>query len=101
MFASGLKGPVIIAAIAIATSCWWEVGTTLSDHQIYLVWMHLYASLYAFMEFDPAKLVTLELAGGGQVRLPMAVVRSFLRWPVRCRRSGKPCVMRSGCRPSF
>ena len=77
MFASGLKGPVIIAAIAIAASCWWEVGTTLSDHQIYLVWMHLYASLYAFMEFDPAKLVTLELVGGGQVRLPMAVVRSF------------------------
>jgi hypothetical protein len=32
----------------------------LSDHERYLVWMRIYAAIYGFMEFDPAKLINLE-----------------------------------------
>lgn len=77
MFAAGLKGPVIVTALVVMGTCYWEVRTTLTDHQFYLVWMHIYASLYAFMEFDPAKLVNLTLADGDKVGLPFAVVREF------------------------
>ncbi|PHR12977.1 MAG: conjugal transfer protein TraD [Sphingopyxis sp.] len=77
MFAAGLKGPVIVTALVVLGTCYWEVRTTLTDHQFYLVWMHVYASLYAFMEFDPAKLVNLTLADGDKVGLPFAVVRDF------------------------
>ena len=56
MFAAGLKGPLIVTGLVAVGTCYWEVRSALSDHQIYLVWMHIYASLYAFMEFDPAKL---------------------------------------------
>jgi len=58
MFAAGLKGPLIVTGLVAVGTCYWEVRATLTDHQFYLVWMHIYASLYAFMEFDPAKLVT-------------------------------------------
>lgn len=77
MFAAGLKGPVILTALVVLGTCYWEVRTSLTDHQFYLVWMHIYASLYAFMEFDPAKLVNLTLADGDKVALPFAVVREF------------------------
>src|SRR5690606_15442673 len=77
MFAAGLKGPAIMAAIVTLGLCWWNVASALDDPQLYLVWMHVYASLYTFMEFDPAKLVNLELAGGGHARLPMSVIRDF------------------------
>ncbi|VVT00837.1 type IV secretion system DNA-binding domain-containing protein [Erythrobacter sp. EC-HK427] len=77
MFAAGLKGPAIVTALVVLGTCYWEVRTTLSDNQFYLVWMHVYASLYAFMEFDPAKLVNLTLADGEKVGLPFAVVRDF------------------------
>ncbi|KEO89743.1 conjugal transfer protein TraD [Erythrobacter longus] len=77
MFAAGLKGPVILTTLVVLGTCYWEVRTSLTDHQFYLVWMHIYASLYAFMEFDPAKLVNLTLADGGKVGLPFAVVREF------------------------
>ncbi len=77
MFAAGLKGPLLVTFIVAAWLSYWEVTTALTDHQIYLAWMHLYASGYAFMEFDPGKLVELKLAGGGTVRLPFNVVRDF------------------------
>jgi len=77
MFAAGLKGPLLVTFIVTAWLSYWEVTSSLTDHQIYLAWMHLYASGYAFMEFDPAKLVELKLAGGGTVRLPFDVVRDF------------------------
>ncbi|MXO91076.1 type IV secretion system DNA-binding domain-containing protein [Pontixanthobacter aquaemixtae] len=77
MFAAGLKGPVILTTLVVLGTCYWEVRTSLTDHQFYLVWMHFYASLYAFMEFDPAKLVNLTLADGDKVGLPFAVVREF------------------------
>jgi type IV conjugative transfer system coupling protein TraD len=77
MFAAGLKGPLILTALAVAGTCWFEVRASLSDHQLYLVWMHLYASLYAFMEFDPGKLVNLEMLSGELVGIPFSVVREF------------------------
>lgn len=77
MFAAGLKGPVIVTALVVAGTCWFEVRATLSDHQLYLVWMHLYASLYAFMEFDPGKLVNLEMLSGELIGIPFSVVREF------------------------
>ena len=77
MFAAGLKGPLLVTFIVAAWLSYSEVTTALTDHQIYLAWMHLYASGYAFMEFDPGKLVELKLAGGGTVRLPFNVVRDF------------------------
>ncbi|BDW83689.1 type IV conjugative transfer system coupling protein TraD [Erythrobacter sp. Dej080120_24] len=77
MFAAGLKGPLIVTGLVAVGTCYWEVRSALSDHQIYLVWMHIYASLYAFMEFDPAKLVNLELLDGERVGLPFGIVREF------------------------
>ena len=77
MFAAGLKGPLLAAFIAASWLCYLEVTSALTDHQIYLAWMHLYASGYAFMEFDPGKLVELKLASGGTVRIPLNVVREF------------------------
>ena len=77
MFAAGLKGPLIVTGLVAVGTCYWEVRSALSDHQIYLVWMHVYASLYAFMEFDPAKLVNLELLDGERVGLPFDIVREF------------------------
>ena len=43
---------------------YWDVSSALDDYQVYLLWMHAYASGYAFMEFDPDKLVNLKLADG-------------------------------------
>jgi len=77
MFAAGLKGPLIVALLCFVGLSWREVTSTLTDHQLYLVWMHLYAALYAFMEFDPAKPIALELASGGSVTLPIAILRDF------------------------
>ena len=77
MFAAGLKGPLIVAVLCFAGLSWREVTGTLTDHQLYLVWMHLYAALYGFMEFDPAKPIALELASGASVTLPIGVVRDF------------------------
>src|SRR3546814_11342708 len=77
MFAAGLKGPLLVTFLVSAWLCYLEVTSTLTDHQVYLAWMHVYASGYAFMEFDPGKLVELKLAGGGTVRIPFNVVREF------------------------
>ena len=77
MFAAGLKGPVIIAAAVTAGLCWWGVRSALDDHQLYLVWIHIYASLYTFMEFDPDKLINLDLAQGGHIQLPISAIANF------------------------
>jgi len=77
MFAAGLKGPLIVTLLLAAWLSYWEVTTSLSDYQVYLVWMHVYAAGYGFMEFDPGKLVELKLAGGGTLRVPMNVVHQF------------------------
>lgn len=75
MFAAGLKGPLIVAVLCFAGPSWREVTTDLTDHQLYLVWMHLYAALYGFMEFDRAKPIALEPASGASVTLPIGVLR--------------------------
>jgi len=77
MFAAGLKGPLLVTFLVSAWLCYLEVTSALTDHQMYLAWMHLYASGYAFMEFDPGKLVELKLTNGGTVRIPFNLVREF------------------------
>jgi type IV conjugative transfer system coupling protein TraD len=74
MFASGLKAPLIIAAVLLAGMTYWQVTSGLSDNQQYLVGMNLYASLYGFMEFDPAKLVQLDIAGVGSIEMAISAV---------------------------
>ncbi|WP_431470123.1 type IV secretion system DNA-binding domain-containing protein [Sphingosinithalassobacter sp. LHW66-3] len=77
MFAAGLKGPLIVTVLVVLGLGWWEVKTSLSDQQIYLIWMHLYASAYGFMEFDPDKLVNLKLGDGGTASFPISVVVQY------------------------
>ena len=49
MFAAGLRGPLIVTLILVLGLTYLEVSTALSDHQAYLLWMHIYASIYGFM----------------------------------------------------
>lgn len=77
MFAAGLKGPLIVAAIVIGGMCWWLLSNGLSDHESYLVWMRIYAAIYGFMEFDPAKLIAIETGLGGTVQLPLGAVEHY------------------------
>lgn len=77
MFAAGLKGPLIVALIVVVGTSWWMLSGGLSDHESYLVWMRIYASIYGFMEFDAHKQVAIETAYGGTVTLPMAFVERF------------------------
>ena len=77
MFAAGFKLPLIISALVVLGTAWWQVSSALDDYQAYLLWMHLYVSGYMFMEFDPAKLVNLRLPDGDMIAFPMAVVRDF------------------------
>ena len=71
MFAAGLKGPMIVTVLIIFGLGWWQVKSSLSDQQFYLIWMHLYASAYGFMEVDPDKLVNLKLGDGETAAFPM------------------------------
>lgn len=77
MFAAGLKGPLIVTVLVAIGLLYWEVSGALDDHQVYLLWMHVYASAYGFMEFDPDKLVNLKLADGSMVAFPISVVTDY------------------------
>jgi len=77
MFAAGLKGPLIVTVLVAVGLLYWEVSGALDDHQVYLIWMHVYASAYGFMEFDPDKLVNLKLADGSMVAFPISVVTDY------------------------
>ncbi len=77
MFAAGLKGPVIIAAVVIGGLCWWNLSKGLSPHETYLIWMRIYAAIYSFMEFDPAKNIAIETSLGGTVQMPLGVVEHY------------------------
>lgn len=77
MFAAGLKGPLIIAAVVIASTSWWTLSSALTDYEIYLIWMRIYAAAYGFMEFSPDKLVTVKTAFGGTMQLPIGLLGSF------------------------
>ncbi|MFN7101001.1 MAG: type IV secretion system DNA-binding domain-containing protein [Pseudorhizobium sp.] len=72
MFAAGLKGPLIVAALVISWTSWWTISAGLTDHEVYLVWIRIYAAIYGFMEFDPAKRITLETAFGATIQFPIA-----------------------------
>lgn len=77
MFAAGLKGPLIIALIVISWMSWWTLSIDLTDHEIYLVWMRIYAEIYGFMEFDPAKQVALKTVYGATVQFPIRLIETF------------------------
>lgn len=77
MFAAGLKLPFIVAVAVIGGTTWWMLSEGLSDHERYLVWMRIYAAIYGFMEFDPAKLINLETGYGGAIQLPISLVAGF------------------------
>ncbi len=77
MFAAGLKGPIVIAAVVIGGLCWWNLSKGLSPHETYLVWMRIYAAIYGFMEFDPAKNIAIETGLGGTVQMPLGVVEHY------------------------
>ena len=77
MFAAGLKGPLIVTVLVALGLVYWEMSGALDDHQVYLIWMHLYASAYGFMEFDSDKLVNLKLADGSLVAFPISVVTDY------------------------
>ena len=68
MFAAGLKGPLIIAAVVISATSWWTLSAALTDYEIYLIWMRVYAAIYGFMEFDPDKRIALETVFGGNTQ---------------------------------
>lgn len=72
MFAAGLKGPLIVTAATSAGLCWWYVSAALSDHESYLCWMRLYAGIYNWFEFNPAKAISLETLSGAHVLMPIA-----------------------------
>lgn len=77
MFAAGLKGPLIIAALVTSWTSWWTLSSALTDYEIYLIWMRVYAAAYGFMEFSPDKLVTVKTAFGGTMQLPIGMLASF------------------------
>ena len=77
MFASGLKAPLIIAAVLLLGMSYWMVTSGLSDHQRYLVGMNLYALFYRFMELDPTKLINLDLGSGASVEIAISEVQNF------------------------
>lgn len=74
MFAAGLKGPLIVTALTFTGLIWWYASAALSDHESYLCWMRLYAAIYNWFEFDPAKAVNLETLSGAHVLMPIADV---------------------------
>jgi len=77
MFAAGLKWPLLIAAGAFAVLSWQMVTSAMDPHETYLVWMRVYAAIYTFMEFDPAKTVTMETAFGPTFQLPITAVETY------------------------
>jgi type IV conjugative transfer system coupling protein TraD len=77
MFAAGLKGPLIISAVVISWTSWWTLSSALTDYEIYLIWMRVYAAAYGFMELNPDKLVTVKTVFGGTMKLPIGMLGSF------------------------
>ena len=77
MFAAGLKGPLIVALLTVSWMTWWLVSSGMSDYEVYLAWMRVYAAAYHFMEFDPAKDVALHTAWGSTVTFPISALETY------------------------
>lgn len=77
MFAAGLKGPVLVALGTLAGVAWWKVNAALSAHEVYLVWMRVYAALWTFMEFYATKPIALERGDGGTIEVTVATLAGF------------------------
>lgn len=74
MFAAGLKGPLIVGVIVTSWMTWWTVSSGMTDHEVYLAWMRVYAAGYRFMEFDPAHDVAVKTAWGRTLTFPIALL---------------------------
>ncbi|NNM78568.1 type IV secretion system DNA-binding domain-containing protein [Sphingomonas sp. ID1715] len=74
MFAAGLKGPALVTLTIFSGLIWWRASATLSNHESYLCWMRIYAWIYGWFEFDPAKRVNLELASGAHIQMAISAL---------------------------
>lgn len=74
MFAAGLKGPVLVTLATFSGLIWWRASASLSDHESYLCWMRIYAWIYGWFDFDPAKRINLELAADGHIQMAISAV---------------------------
>lgn len=77
MFAAGFRVPLTAGVVLFSWLSWYHVTSSLSDHQLYLIGMKLYAAVWGFMEFDPAKMVTLQSGFGGTFELTIGNVAGF------------------------
>ncbi len=78
MFAAGLKLPLIVGVILLAIVSYVQVKSSLTDHQLYLISMDIYARFYNFLELDPEKLVSIRQMDGSTLEI---VIRSLSDWP--------------------
>ena len=77
MFAAGFRVPLFAGIVLFAGFTWYEFRGSLSDHQLYLIGIKLYAAVWGFMEFDSTKMVTLQSGFGGTFDLNIANVAGF------------------------
>ena len=77
MFVAGFRGPLLMAAAAFAGLGWWQVASSLTDREAYVIGMKFYAELWSFMELDPAKPVTLQSGFGGTFEVAISRVPEF------------------------
>lgn len=77
MFAVGFKFPMLCGLVLYSWLTWYQLQTTLTDDQVTLILMKIYASGWRFLEFDPHKLVTLKSAFGGTFLIAISRVEDF------------------------
>lgn len=77
MFAAGFKVPLLSAIALYLGLAWYKLHATFSEGQFYLIAMKFYAAMWRFMEFDPAKLVSLRSPYGGTFQLEISQLEEF------------------------
>lgn len=76
MFAVGFKAPLLCTLVLFSWLAWHELQV-LSEDQVTLIFMKIYAAGWRFMELDPNKLVTLQSAFGGSFQMAISRVEDF------------------------
>ena len=74
MFAAGVKTPLLLTAATFSGFIWWRLSVLLDDHETYLCWMRVYAWVFDWFGFDPAKKINLQLASGAHILTPIATL---------------------------
>ena len=49
----------------------------LTDQEVYLVCMRIYAAIHGFMEFDPANAIALKTGYGATLQFPIGMIETF------------------------